>query len=407
MKKELLRSFNSLRKWIGIMSVLLGQSLIFISSYFANDSHLEQTAEYATNIVKNNTKGGKYCAVTVEDTPDSGSILYDQSEFYNLYGIFKQTKVTFGSMINLHEKFDIHFNDIESPSNLSIFYVSITSSTEYHDHYKNFLYPFELMFSGAKPEQTKGKAGLTYISVDQANKYLIKDGHIPNAEGMFNSDQYESLLGRKLPLVVDGKQFDFVIENIYYQTNYYYEGISEIAGEFIVCGAIPNPLITDLMNVYFMSEYTYQNKYFMRYINESYSNYKYLVRISHKNIVGAIDDSRLLRFYGYKCNDGANETTYLLLLTLSIIILASSFVLLVTDKCYSLYELILSLCFLIPYLIFKIIFICTGNVLLFSGFACKVNTLVIVASLSAMLIAYLRRKKPRKVKMINVFEINI
>lgn len=398
---------TNIKKWIGITLAILGQSLIFVSSSFSNDAHLEQVAEYASDVVKEHTLGKKYCALTVEHTSESGPILYDQSEFYNLYGIFKQTKITFGSLVNLHDKFDIRFADIESKNNLSIFYVSITASTEYNDHYKNFLYPFELMFEGATSEQTKGKAGISYISVDQAKKYLIKEGNIPNADGEFSTNQYRSLIGRELPLKVDGSIINFFIANIYYQQNYYYEGVKEICGEFIISGAIPSPLNSDLMNVYFLSEYTYQNEYFMDYINKSYSNYKYLVKICEKNIVGNVDQTRLLSFYGYKCNNGANESIFIIMLTFSFLILMGALFVLLFARYSTSFQRLLVLIFFIPYLIFKFCYILFGNLLLFSGFACKMNFFITLIFIIVFLIRHYKKRIDRKGDLVNVFETQI
>ena len=358
-------------KWfvISLLLSVLGGCSFFASGAFSNSTSIENIAEYGSYVVKNYTKNKKYCSISVEKTNDSGELLDPYSEFNDLYGVFKQTKVTFASIINLYEDHAIYFDEISSKNSLPIFYLGMGASTPYHGHYKHMTFPFELMF----PSKVI-KSYNAFISKSQADRLLeVRTGKASN----YSIDDYKSLIGTQVPISVNSESYNFNIADIYYETNYYYECISEIAGEFILCSyeILPQNLLQQKRNLYFLSEYTYQNQFFMKHINESYSNHKYILRVNHKNITSSINDKRLLGFYDPNINKKGNTLITVLFVSIGVIMMAFSLLLLVRErkKITILNHFISLITILLPYCIFSLIFSLCGNLYLFSGFSTKIS----------------------------------
>ena len=392
--------------WKMIISVILtiaAFSTIFFSGALSKETEYEKIGHYASQVVNQNTINKKYCALTVESTKESGAILDHHSEFHNLYGSFRQTKITFASMVNVYHDYDVRFDEIEC-DNLSIFYLGPDGSIEYNGHFKHYIYPFEFMFAGSNVK-TDYKA---YISESHAKQLLIKKNTYQMENDKFSKDAYLSLLGEDVPISVNGKSTVFKIQNIYYETNYYYEGIKEVAGNFFLCSySLPDGIMSNRKNIYFLSEYDYQNSYFMKYINESYNNHKYVVRVSHNNVIGSIDDSYLTSFY--KKTDSTNVFSYLLV-TLSIVMLMATTVLSYLNKEHLgfLNHILIFFVSIVPYLIFLIISNILGSITFFSGFSTKVSMFSLLGFyLFYFLAIRFSYKKPHYKKMVNLYEIDI
>ena len=386
-----------------MLLLLASMTSIFFAGYFSNDRILESVATYVAKIVNENTENKKYCGLTVQSTDDSGDIADSYNEFHNLYGLFRQTKVTFGSAMNLfnNEKKDkdhdirMTLDSQNISNNLSLFYLGAVGSDAYKGHYKHYVYPFETMF---KDDKTKynivPKKYVAYISQTHADRLLERYGEERDSAGNFNEKQYKTLLDDANRNTVDisidssGEIYQFAILNIYFQSNYYYEGMSEILDDFIaVSYYVPENLRNEQKNIYFLSEYPYQNEYFMNYVNELYSNGKYKIEINHNNIRGEIDDNFATSFYYESLNNPHNWAVILIFILGSCLIILSVFVSFkkkyYRSKLFIFY--ILLVCAL-PYFIFKAIYTITYSADFFTFLSCKAYFVALSSVLLALVL---------------------
>ena len=193
-------------------------------------------------------------------------------------------------------------------------------------------------------------------------------------------------------MTFDGDEFDFVVQNIYYETDYYYEGLHDVMGDFgIISYYLPNGLSNKRKNMYFMSDFTFQNKYFMDYINTVYSSKKYLVEVNNYNLVKDINEEKLLSFY---YGNSVTRLQWLSIMTFIIggAVFFSSFCLYFYGKTrrgnkrriYD-YWIWFALLF-VPYLIFKILYLLTNEISLMSETSSKVNGVFLLLSIGLLFV---------------------
>ena len=402
----------SLLRVFGVLLALLGTSLTFLSGVFSSETQLEKIAEYATDVVVNHTERKQLCALTVEKTNESGSIIDHETEFHALYGTFRQEKITFASVINPDKSHNIVLGDNFS-SNLSMLYVGPVGSKEYKGHYKHYIYPIEIMFPDVKMYDVSKY--IAYISKSHADSILSNNGITRQENGEYTSSDYKSLLKQLVPFNVDGEISYFAIQNIYYESNYYYKGLNDTVGDFVMVSYyLPNNLRSEQKNMYFMSEYPYQNKYFMNYINNAYPSKLFKLSLNRFNIVGDVDDSFLTSFY--YSNMVNSDTISVLIATVAIIILLLSLLLNVCDKSKKkmsfLYCLVVAASLITPYMVFFIIFKVTSNIIIFSEVSTKICLFSILVYFLAFLIinwlkANMRNNNRKTIGVINCHEIDI
>ncbi len=369
----------------------LGITLIFAGGFFSSNTRLEKISEYATKVAVEHTKNGKICALTVEKTKESGPLPDSTTEFYNLYGTFKQEKITFASAINADKRHNITINNISD--NLSFLYAGPSGTIKYNGHYKHFVLPIETMFGGVDVSSVSDYAA--YISETHANKMLENLGVLKKDGDKYTGNDYESLIKQPLKINIDGTEYTFGICNIYYQQNYYYEGVSETIGDFIMVSYyLPNNLRTEQQNIYFMSNYTYQNKYFMNHINNVYSSKKYSLKVNPYNIVGEIDEELLTSFY-YSSSIRSLDWLNIVFIVHGILFLALSLLcFFATLESTSKLSCFINIVWLFsPYILFSLLFILTGNVCFLSEVSCKVNAFCVLTYLTVILILFKFKEK--------------
>ena len=378
--KKNLKNTKNTNLLISCILSIVAVSLIFVGGIFYSNTHTEKIADYATRVVKNNTVNKKYCCLTVGSGSKGGSLPDPASEFHNLYGVFKQEKITFASAINADKGHEIRFlNNLSD--NLSFFYLGPIGTVQYNNHYKHYIYPIETMFPFS---DVKGISDYSVsISQTHANKLLQQNGEEMH-DGDFSLNQYKNLLNTPITIQIDGNPFVFGIQNIFFETDYYYEGLADVMGDFVLCSYfLPNNLHRERKNLYFMSEYTYQNRYFMSYINDVYTTKDFDIKVNHFNIANDIDDEYMLSFY-YSKTATDNDWISIMLFIISGAILSTS--LLFAIKQTKIGEKTLSLLPLIflftPYLVFLLLFKVTKDLALFSETSTKLNAIYIIAFIS-------------------------
>ena len=397
-------------KLIAVIASLIGMFLFFVGGMFSSNTQLEKISDYVTNVVVNQTRNKSLCALTIGKSKDGEQIPNADFEFHNTYGTFMQQRIAFASTVNSDKEIDIKFDNINT-GNLSFLYGGAVGTIPYDGHYLHNTLPVELMFVDERMYDISNY--VVYISQGQADSILDSD-NVPRQEnGFHTSDEYKSLLKQIVPISVDGVSSKFVIQNIYFENNYYCSSLSEVMGDFLIFSYhLPGELRSQQRNMYFMDEYVYHNRYFMNYINNAYPSHNYSLKINHYNIVGEIDENYFLSFYAkeVKGQDWVNS----LCVAIAIILLALSIFLIffVGAKGNNTigYTILQLAVLFIPYLIFSLLFKVTGNVSYLSETACKANLFAILIFAAVFMFfsiygGWFSRKRTPKVK--DSYEISI
>ena len=387
MLKKLLKHYRI----YSICLSLLGLMLVFIGGIFSANTQVEKVADYATEVVTTATENGNLCAITVQATEDSKPIADTETEFHNLYGVFRQKKITFATTVNPNKEYDISITGISD--NLSLLYVGPVGTKENiggEERFRHYIYPIEMMFEDGRYYEINNY--IIYISKTHATKILESKGVEKQEDGTYTFDDYETLVASNLSMTFDGEEFDFVIQNIYYETDYYYEGLHDVMGDFgIISYYLPNGLSNKRKNMYFMSDFTFQNTYFMDYINTVYSSKKYLVEVNNYNLVKDINEERLLSFY---YGSSVTRLQWLSIMTFIIggAVFFSSFCLYFYGKTRRgnkrrIYDYWIWFVLLFaPYLFFKVLYLLTHEISLMSETSSKVNGVFILLSIGLLFV---------------------
>ncbi len=398
---------------------LLGLILVFIGGIFSTNTQIEKVANYATEVVTTATEKGNLCAITVEATEDSKPIADNESEFHNLYGVFRQEKITFATAVNPNKEYDISITGISD--NLSLLYVGPVGTKENvggEERFRHYIYPIQMMFEDQRLYEISNY--IIYISKTHATKILETKGVEKEEDGTYSFDSYETLVGSLISMTFDGEEFDFVVQNIYYESDYYYEGLHDVMGDFgIVSYYLPKNMSSKRNNMYFMSDFTYQNKYFMDYINTVYSSKNYLVRINDYNLTKDINFDRLLSFY-YGGSAQRLQWLSIIIFIISGAVFFSSFGLYFYGKVTKgnkrrVYDYWIWFFLLFtPYLLFQVLFLLTKQIALLSETSSKVNGIFILISIGLLFVLDLFTKKgikPKPRKLVidgdDFYEVNV
>ena len=371
--------------------------LVFIGGIFSANTQIEKVASYATEVVNTATEKKNLCAITVQATDESKALADNETEFHNLYGVFRQEKITFATAINPDGEYDISITGISN--NLSLLYVGPVGTKEC-DHgemrYRHFVYPIQMMFDDGRYYELNNY--IIYISKTHATTILESKGVEKQEDGTYTFDDYQSLVASTINMTFNETEYDFIVQNIYYEEDYYYQGLFDVMGDFgIVSYYLPEGLSNKRKNMYFMSDYTYQNKYFMDYINTVYSSKKYLVQVNEHNLTKEINIDRLLSFY----YGGSVTRTQWLAIIIFIIgggIFLSSFCLYFYGKVkkgnkrkvydYWIWFILL----FVPYLIFQCLYQLTKEIAVLSESSSKVKGVIILLSIALFFVLDLATK---------------
>ena len=147
MLKKLLKHYRI----YSICLSLLGLMLVFIGGIFSANTQIEKVANYATEVVNTATEKKNLCAITVQATEESKTIADTETEFHNLYGVFRQNKITFATAVNPDSEYDISITGISG--NLSLLYVGPVGTKETdrgEKRYRHFTFPIQTMFEDGR-----------------------------------------------------------------------------------------------------------------------------------------------------------------------------------------------------------------------------------------------------------------
>ncbi len=399
-KIEFKSIFNKSSISILIVSLVFLSSSI-VSGIFAAKTKIEETSHYIADVVETKVPTHDLLAITLE-RGSTGSMPDSYQQFRQLYGSFRQTRITFTSGFNLTHEENISIDEIDALKNklTAIYLGPVFKSIEYNGHYKHDLYPVELMFPLKEYNPHDPVYQKIFISTNHAHD-LLKARHIPEeGEGDYSKEQYETLMDSILQITVNGLLYDCTIKNIYYPDTYYVEGIYHTVGECIFTSyQFPGNL--SMQNAYFMSKYDFENRFFMEYINNLYNKTEYRAKCAKQNLTSLPDEDHILSFfYGDNKNNVPLEIIFILF---SISLLFVEIFLIVNEtKKYFVELLVLQIIVsFIPYFLFLLLYTITGNIFLFSEFGLKFNALMMaIYIVSCLVIFVVKRLIYNKKKMI-------
>lgn len=393
--KKIINKVNNKKtlKVLFMSIVIAGYSLTYIAGCFHPNTIIEETSNYLAFVAKNYTKGGNYVPLVIEPKDAKKSQMIDPVlELYNLYDVFKGNSPSYTSIINSNHDHNIHFKDFNTDKNLSCVYVKSGFNTvEYKDHYKHEFFPLEVMFKREKIGPTLPR--MMYISVSHANKILDLNSMEHSTEN------YKWLCTQSATVVIDGVDYEYSIEDIYYEYNVYYSSIKDCAGDFLfVSQGYPDTIKNQSM--YFLSEYSFRNKYFIEYANNLYStaDYDYSIGINNFKEGVSLDVSKLI----FAPTSKYPAIPALMVIFSILLISVSLFVLIASNISESiLYSSLFLAMSLFPYIIFRVVSLLSESVLFFSSFSNFINMIMILISFSTLVITFLIKMSIRKKRILN------
>ena len=408
--------FKKKETLISCLVSVVAFSLVFVAGVLSNETKYEKCADYYSQIAMSHTIGGgdkNLAGLLVEPKADSGaSMAYDtQTEINNIWGAFKGENASFAPVINANKEVDIHFvgedGEKYSTNNLSILYSSVGDATEiYHtkkiidqETKKEKIVPVDFKFQ-CSPLATmfsSGRSGMQsqiyiYISQKQAESKLKADGIDVTEESL------RSLLNTTVDVSFNGEIRTCIIHNIYLDNfkheykfpntdkkyNYYYgTDVGTILGDYIFIstyalqsGVFPKDLVKQGM--YFMSEYSYRNRFYLEYARDCYSPTNYSFKYATSNLKEGFSPNESILQTAIKA--GGSSVGCALLTTLLSLMFVANLVFVFLFKLYMspLSIVLMGASSILPYLLFRLIFAITKNVSIFSSYSTVLNMVFLI-----------------------------
>ncbi len=395
------KSFNQKPKklhWCAFGTIILSLTVSLLTGLVSYDTEKEKVAQYTSNIVKNNTESSKYLGVTVQRLQANSDFNAqdNDAEFRRIYGVFKQERATFAAGYNLDKSFSITVDCIDSTENQSIMYVGQSDSEPYENGYKHVPFPYIFMFPLVRNEDLTRNC--LSISKSKATEILLRLFPQKKESEFTESDYKQHVIGKQTDITISSADQSetytekYTIQNIYYEQDYYYDCMEEVVGEFVIFSEFFRPRYSDnnyvpSQRLYFFTDFVYQTKYFMTYLNDAYPTSEYHFDILENNIIkGNIDKDIVFQFRNYinKNKTSLFETIFIIT---AIALTFVSIALFVVSEIHKnkLSVLLCSLAVFIPYFIFKIICLITNNISLFSIASTRINGILMIVYFAAII----------------------
>lgn len=409
-KNWFITDFKVKRTLISCGIVFLSFTLVFPSGTLSSETVNEICANYYVDIAKKHTNDvgdKKLAGLVVEPKDGKGtSVRTDTFKAINdLWGVFKGENASFAPVMNANRNYDIHFVDQEfSDENLPLVYSNEGDSTEpYHVDkktqeiydYKFQMSPLALMF----PSSNSGLKPILhiYISQAQAERKL-------KAQGIedINYDSLKSILNTQTEIFIDGKSYKCIIDNIYLDNlnhayhfrdyDYYYAtDIGTVIGDFVYVLLYANkenvfPANLKRQSLYVMSEYSFRNRTYLDYAKGSYSADGFNFDYARRNLKdGFIPDDDILQ----NTLENRLENVWSIIIAVFLCLLfLSNLVFMYFFKLFKqpLAVTLIAVSSILPYLIFKLIYQLTHNILVFSSYS-TVFVLALIAVFALAIVA--------------------
>ena len=373
---------------------------IFPIGAMHSSSSIENTAEYLADVAKNHSTSGTYAAMMIEPNNTTDKKIKDPyNEFVDLYGIFREKIATYVGTANAEKSHTIKLKEIDEDINFSFLNVDRGFGVEkyYEDDqgnvvYRQAFYPLELMFY-SEHKAISDSYSFFYISQTRADSILEKRG-LPHA----SLQDYSVLLNKLTIVEIDGKEYKFAIDNIYYERNYFYDALTEVMGEFFL-GGQKYPQEIKRQGLFFLRNFAYQNKFYIDYATTEYSEKDFNFHILKYNLQDnfEINQDKIVFF-----PSTSSDITAVFLLVIAIAILSCSVFLMFRSVFEFKVINIIFCCIALfaPYLLFWIIYLFSKNVFLFSAFSTASVMWSSLGFIAVCFIAFLfkiaRKEKPQQ-----------
>ena len=445
MKKEL---FTRLAKWfvngfkkketiICCAVAFLSFSIVFPTGMLSSETIEEKCAEHFADISLNHTinDGNKKLSGLVVEPKEGHNVQMDgntQLAIDNLWGAFKGTNASYAPVINANKKLDYRFTETfsdYSEETLSILYSSpgCGDSTEgYHEEkrkneetgevekvyvdHKFQCSPLATMFESAT-SGTKSSLHI-YISQSMAERYLKNHDY---KEKELDIDAFKSLLNEDVDIDFGGEIRTCIIDNIYldnfkheftfpyknHKYDYYYgTDVGTILGDFIFVylHGVEKPVVPTTFKkqgLYFMSGYSYRNRFYFNYAKQGYNPKDYTYKFVTNNFKEGYSPN-----YSILNNALFSESNNVwcgVLTTLSILIYIGCLAFIFIFKLFKnpLSIVLISASMVTPYLFFKMLYLITKNIFVFSAYSAMLNFILIAvfAALEFALVVFTREVK--------------
>lgn len=383
--------------------LLLSFLLIFPAGAMSSQTVSEVCANYYVDIAKNHTNdiGDKKLSGLIVEPRDGMNTKMRQDTdkaITDLWGVFKGENASFAPVINANHENNILFSDEHfSSENISLVYSNIGQSSEpYHINrdtgvpidYKFQSSPIALMFSSSNSGM-QDKLHI-YISQSQAERKLVSESK------EITKDNLQSLQGTSTQLLINGSVCECIIDNIYLDNlthhfeqprnpknnkkyDYYYASdIGAIIGDFVFVILYANkqnvfPETLKRQSLYVMSEYSFRNKTYLEYAKGCYPNDGYSFDYARTNLKNNfVPDNEILQKALTFTPSDIGSVIFIILFFLTFAL--GIFVI----YRYRIYKqpasvTLIAVSCLLPYLIFRIIFVITKNTLVFSSLSLIFN----------------------------------
>ena len=354
---------RSLSKWkkaalVGAL-FFVSFSLFFPAGALTNNAMLENAAYQIADIAKRKTKDGIYVPFIVEPKTEEEQMYNTFTEYFDTRSKFRGHYSRFAGTVNAKKTDTITWNDV-SENNFSFIYVSTPgfNNKQIDDHWTHEYYPINLMFKGEHKTNDDALSFL-YISKSNADTYLLAK----NREA--TPDNYRWLLGQNITLDFNSESYTYTIANIMLEDTEYYNDLHSVMGDFFL-GYNKYPTGFQKQSLYFLTENVFQNLYYIQYAKTLYDHSKFNYFIGTSNLIGetSINENSIIE----NIIATNNETGSIILFVLSFVLM--TFAIYFAFKTKTIYCIpgLLIICgsITLPYLLFKIIFLISENIVLFS-----------------------------------------
>lgn len=383
--------------------------MMFPSAALNSASRVEYTAEYLANVAQKHTVGGNFVTMMVEPNDNTTKKVNDPySEFHYLDGTFKEDYPAYVGAVNADKSHTVKIkeaDDPENPINFSFLHadsgygVKPLGEDDGVPIFVQEFYPLELMFYSNHPT-LPGARSFIYIPQAIATRLLDNDvfSEITLNEGeTYTREDYLTLLNKIVTLEIDGIDYNYAIDNIYFDNTVFVDSLQEVMGDFIFGGFNHPEGVFKPQALFFMTKYTYQNKYYLDHANYLYSTENFTYKVLDKNLKHdySIDVSKLY----LEQNVGLDVLSYVLL-AISIVLLVGSVLFIVFGVfAFTIKNtLFVGGALFLPYAIYWFSYLAFGNSLFFSIFATTWQMWLIIAYIVAYFFFFLVKRSKSKVK---------
>ena len=385
--KRALKVIFSKKNILVLTCFLSSLSLMFCSGIFSPSTKNEDISSYLAETVQTKVPTKDLLCVTVQS--NSGLSLPDsESQFLNLYGVFRQERITFASGYNFHKSETITIDELDSTKNLSAVYIgSTTGSDLYNGRYRDVTYPVDFMFPLKRNDAVSVRTAC--LSRPQARTVLRSRG-VDKADADYTTVDYEKLLNTATNININGEVYDFLIQDIFYEDTYYINGLLNTIGDFFITSYY-FPKVSQKANAYFMSAFEYENNFFISYINEVYGPVGYDIKPVTTHLTDTIDVEYIVSF--------SKENNSLRFLHGLFIALGTFIALLGLILVFSFYEIYPKIVLVsdivvlfIPYVCFYLVHIIFNTISIFSNTGTVANAITCIALSILLIVLYFYKK---------------